>query len=252
MAAEAPSAAQGTPASRQRIFIADLHLDGVADLRFARFAECLSVEARWADEIFILGDLFEAWLGDDDQGELAERVCAALWRASTYAKLRFMPGNRDFLCGAGFAQRSGATIIADPFVTDDNLILGHGDALCTNDEAYQRLRKQVRNPQWRRDLLARPLAERRTIAGGLRLASDAGKASKAEAVMDVAPEAVDGLFKNSKARILIHGHTHRPGVHRTANNTRYVLGDWMHCGWLLRQTGPVLQLECFSLAAPYA
>lgn len=252
MAAEAPSAALGAPASQQRTFIADLHLDGVEDRRFARFTECLSAEARWAHEIFILGDLFEAWLGDDDQGELAERACTALRGASTSAKVYFMPGNRDFLCGAGFAQRSGATIIADPFLTDDNLVLGHGDALCTNDEAYQRLRGQVRTPRWQKDILARPLKERRELAGGLRRASDAGKANKAEAIMDVAADAVDGLLKNSKARILIHGHTHRPGVHRTAGNIRYVLGDWMHCGWLLRQTGRVLQLECFSLAAPYA
>ena len=240
------------PFAPNRLFISDLHLDSVAHPRFARFVECLEVEAAWADEFFVLGDLFDAWPGDDDDSELASGVCTALRQASAATKLCFMPGNRDFLCSAGFAERSGATLVKDPFLTEDSLILTHGDALCTDDAAYQRLRQEVRNPQWQSDLLARPLAERRSIANGLRLASATSKASKAEAIMDVNPEAVRKLFKDLDAKTLIHGHTHRPGVHRSAATTRYVLGDWTHCGWLLRQTGPNLQLERFSLTQPYA
>lgn len=240
------------PPAPNRLFISDLHLDRVAHPRFARFVECLEVEAAWADEVFVLGDLFDAWPGDDDDSELASQVCAALRQASAATKLCFMPGNRDFLCGAGFAERSGATLVKDPFLTEDGLILTHGDALCTDDADYQRLRQEVRSPQWQSDLLARPLAERRSIANGLRLASATSKASKAEAIMDVNPDAVRKLFKDLGAKTLIHGHTHRPGVHRNAATTRYVLGDWTHCGWLLRQTGPNLQLERFSLTLPYA
>ena len=247
-AAKAPH----SPPVPNRLFISDLHLDGVADLRFARFIECLDVEAPRVDEIFILGDLFEAWIGDDDDGELAKQVCTALRRASAGTKLCFMPGNRDFLCGAGFAERSGATLIEDPFLTEDGLILAHGDTLCTDDAAYQRLRKEVRNPQWQRDMLARPLTERRKIAADLRLASAASKAGKAEAIMDVNLGAVHKLFRDLDAKVMIHGHTHRPGVHRSAGGIRYVLGDWAHCGWLLRQTGQDRRLECFSLAFPYA
>ena len=247
----APLQPSRTP-ERRRVFLADLHLDDTEAPRFARFVECLQIEAAWADELFVLGDLFDAWLGDDDDSELANQVCAALRQAAAATKLRFMPGNRDFLCGAGFAERSGATLVKDPFLTEDGLILTHGDALCTDDAAYQRLRQEMRNPQWQKDLLARPLAERRSIARGLRLASATSKAGKAEAIMDVNPEAVDKLLKELDATTLIHGHTHRPGVHRNAATTRYVLGDWTHCGWLLRQTGPNLHLERFSLTLPYA
>lgn len=252
-AAESPDSPPQTRKALRphRVFLADLHLDSVADPRFARFSECLKVEAAWADEVFVLGDLFDAWIGDDDDSELANQVCAALRQASAATKLCFMPGNRDFLCGAGFAERSGATLIKDPFLTEDSLILAHGDALCTDDEAYQQLRKEVRNPQWQKELLAKPLAERRGIARGLRLASTTSKAGKAEAIMDVNPDAVHRLFKDLDAKTMVHGHTHRPGFHRNVATTRYVLGDWTHCGWLLRQTGPNLQLERFNLTQPY-
>ncbi len=234
-----------------RIFIADLHLDAVADLRCTRFLECLHAEAHWADEIFILGDLFEAWVGDDDDAELAETVCHGLKQASQSAALHFMPGNRDFLCGEGFAARSGAVLIGDPFLTSDGLVLVHGDALCTDDLDYQRLRKEVRRPPWQAELLAKPLAERRAIARQLRTASTAGKADKAQDIMDVNAEAAAALLEDSGAEILIHGHTHRPGMHHSGRGVRYVLGDWNRCGWLLRQAHRRLQLECFSLARPY-
>ena len=244
-------AAQRTPkALPKRVFISDLHL-GDAEQRKVRFLQCLGVEARWADEIFILGDLFEAWVGDDDDAQLAETVCDGLKQASRTAALRFMPGNRDFLCGAGFAARSGAVLIEDPFLTSDGLVLAHGDALCTEDSAYQRLRREVRRPAWRADMLAKPLVERRQAARQLRDANTAAKANKADNIMDVNAQAAAELLDALGGRALIHGHTHRPGLHRSNGAVRYVLGDWNRCGWLLRQSGRRLQLECFSLARPY-
>ncbi len=237
--------------SPRRIFISDLHLDRVEDTRFVRFAECLAAEAHWADEIFVLGDLFEAWPGDDDDSELATRICSVLKQASTTAHICFMPGNRDFLCGSEFSARSGANLIEDPFLTTDNFILAHGDALCTDDVAYQGMRKIVRSSAWQADMLAKPLAERQAIAAKLRREITEAKANKPQAIMDASPDAAARLFEALGANVMVHGHTHRPAIHRCAATTRYVLGDWARCGWLLRQTGPRFELECFNLAQPY-
>ena len=238
-------------AEPRRIFLSDLHLDGVEDQRLARLAECLESEADWAEEVFILGDLFEAWVGDDDDSALAERVCALLKRAAQCADVRVMAGNRDFLYGDGFIERTGAQLLPDPFRTDDDLILAHGDALCTGDADYQAMRKLFRSPAWQAEMLAKPLAERRAAANGLRAASRASKAAKPMAIMDADPKAADRLFEDFGGRILIHGHTHRPAIHRHAGGLRYVLGDWARCGWLLRQVGQRLRLECFALNRPY-
>ena len=240
----------------KRAFLSDLHLQEANEQRLRRFAECLRSESLWAEEIFILGDLFEAWAGDDEDSALAEAVCAALREASANALLHFMPGNRDFLCGQGFAKRSGVRLLDDPFLTVDGLLLAHGDALCSDDAAYQALRRHFRTPSWRTEFLARPLAERRTLAAQMRTASEAAKAGKPEAIMDVNQGAVERLFAKCNAQVLIHGHTHRPAIHRitghaTSGRTRYVLGDWARCGWLLRQRGRRLQLECFPLHQPY-
>ena len=236
---------------RRRIFLSDLHLEAVDDDRFARFAECLYSESRWADEVFVLGDLFEVWVGDDDDSELAVAACAALRDASANARVLAMAGNRDFLWGSGFAERSGAVLIDDPYRTGDGLVLTHGDALCTGDTAYMEFRATVRAAAWREDMLARPLEERRSIGAGMRAASAAANANKADNIMDVAPDAVAGLLEGRAARALIHGHTHRPGVHRAGGPDRYVLGNWERCGWVLRQRDREFDLECFSLALPY-
>ena len=232
----------------RRVYLADLHLEDADGPRFARFAECLEREAHWADALFILGDLFEFWIGDDDDSELAEYTCAALRGAAARAELRFLPGNRDFLCGEGFARRSGARLIEDPHRTADGLLLAHGDALCTDDSAYQEWRAHARAPAWKDAMLAKPLAERRRLGAELRAQSRKENSNKAERIMDANPAAAAQLAERHDARTLIHGHTHRPGVHRAAWGTRYVLGNWERCGWLLRQTGATFQLECFPLA----
>lgn len=239
-------------AQPRRIFLSDLHLDSIRDQRFARFAECLESEAPWAEEVFILGDLFEAWIGDDDDAALATRVCAMLERAARSAAVRVMAGNRDFLIGERFAERTDARLLSDPFRTADHLILAHGDALCTGDEAYQAMRKLFRSPAWQAEMLAKPLAERRAAANGLRTASRVSNAAKPMAIMDADPTAADRLFEDLGGHVLIHGHTHRPAIHRHANGRRYVLGDWDRCGWLLRQSGQRFRLECFALNLPYS
>ncbi len=240
----------------KRTFLSDLHLREADGRHLRRFAECVRLESLWADEIFILGDLFDAWAGDDEDSPLAETVCAAMRAAAANAKLHFMPGNRDFLCGQGFAKRSGARLLPDPFQTADGLILTHGDALCTDDAAYQALRRHFRSHTWQAEFLSRPLTERCALAASVRTASEAAKANKPAAIMDVNRGAVERLLAKRKGQILIHGHTHRPGLHRSAgpagNRTRYVLGDWARCGWLLRQCGRRFQLECFPMQRPYA
>ncbi|MYH15135.1 MAG: UDP-2,3-diacylglucosamine diphosphatase [Gammaproteobacteria bacterium] len=238
-------------AQPKRIFLSDLHLDSTQDQRFARFVECLETEAAWAEEVFILGDLFEAWIGDDDDSALAKRVCAVLERAAQRTAVGVMAGNRDFLIGQQFAERTGAQLLPDPFRTHDRLILAHGDALCTGDEAYQAMRKLFRSPVWQAEMLAKPLIERRTAANGLRSASRASNAVKPMAIMDADPAAADRLFEDLGGQVLIHGHTHRPAIHGHAQGLRYVLGDWARCGWLLRQTGQRFRLECFALDQPY-
>ena len=235
----------------KRIFLSDLHLDSTRDQRFARFAECLETEAPWAEEVFILGDLFEAWIGDDDDSALANRACAVIARAAQSTEVGILAGNRDFLLGERFAERAGAQLLPDPFRTDDCLILAHGDALCIDDTAYQAMRKLFRSAAWQAETLAKPLAERRAAANGMRTASRASNAAKPMAIMDANSEAADRLFQDLDGQALIHGHTHRPGIHRHNSGTRYVLGDWARCGWLLRQAGQRFQLECFALDRPY-
>lgn len=235
----------------RRVYLADLHLQSAGEARFARFQECLGNEAQWADEIFILGDLFEMWVGDDDDAELAERTCASLREAAAHAPVMVMAGNRDFLCGPGFAARTGAQLINDPFLTDDGLLLAHGDTLCTDDAAYAQMRRTVRSAAWQQEMLAKSLQERRRIGAKLRAASTTSNANKADNITDVAASAVAHLLDDHAASVLIHGHTHRPGIHRLQGSTRYVLGNWERCGWVLRQQGRQFDLECFSLAVPY-
>ncbi len=235
----------------RRVFISDLHLESVQDLRFLRFRECVEAESQWADEIFVLGDLFEMWIGDDDDDELASKACDALKEASANTLVYVMHGNRDFLAGDGFAERTGAQLIDDPYVTDDNVLLAHGDALCTDDQEYQRLRTLLRSTAWQAETLAKSLQERRAFGEEMREASRATNANKADNIMDVNAAAVSQLLSDTSATVMIHGHTHRPGVHRSATATRYVLGAWERCGWLVRQHAAEFALECFGLGYPY-
>lgn len=223
------------------LFISDLHLSGARPDITAQFLQFLGSEARAAERLYILGDLFEFWVGDDDPDADARRIKDGL-RALTDAGVPclLMHGNRDFLLGRAFCAETGCELLDDPTVIDlygRRVLLTHGDLLCTDDRAYQRLRRVVRNPvvQW---LFARlPLTQRQKIAARIRAGSQAHTYQAADSIMDVNRIAVTAAFKKADVDVMIHGHTHRPAVHtldigRAA--TRIVLGDWYEQGSVLR------------------
>lgn len=233
------------------LFISDLHLDaerpGISEL-FGRF---IDEEAAHADALYILGDLFEAWVGDDDPSETGAFVAAKL-RGLTDAgvPVRFMRGNRDFLLGDAYARRAGIEILNDPSVVvlhGKPTLLMHGDTLCSDDVAYQQFRAQTRDPGWQRQFLTQPLEARLAFARRARAASQAHqsglKASGAmDAITDVSATTVDATFARFGVDTLIHGHTHRPAVHAHAGGTRIVLGDWYEQGSVLRVEASGFQL----------
>ncbi len=226
------------------LFVSDLHLDPERPEITALFGRFLDGEARGADALYILGDLFEAWVGDDDPSEagafVAERL-RALVEAGVPAY--FIRGNRDFLLGDAYAARCGMTLLDDPTVVDlygTPTLLLHGDLLCTDDAAYQQFRAQTRDPQWQAQFLAQPLAARLAFAAQARAASQARYGElvakgMAETVGDVAQATVQAWFERFGIRRMIHGHTHRPAIHDEGHGrTRIVLGDWYEQGSVLR------------------
>ena len=223
------------------LFISDLHLDPARPDITGQALQFLRSEAREAEALYILGDLFEAWVGDDDPEPEKRRVIAAL-RELTDGGLpcHFMHGNRDFLVGEGFAAESGCTLLPDPTVVElygTPVILIHGDTLCTDDHEYQAFRSMVRNPDWQRAMLARPLAERIALARQLRETSAASMADKSMDIMDVNQGAVEAAMREHGVYTMLHGHTHRPAVHRFELDgheaVRIVLGDWYTQGSVL-------------------
>lgn len=218
-------------------FISDLHLDDsrpwVTDA-FEAFLE----ENIEAGALYILGDLFEAWIGDDDDSPLVDRAAHLLKAFSDGGpRLYLMHGNRDFLIGERFTARVGATLLKDPSVVselDRDLLLMHGDSLCTRDEDYQAFRAQARSREWQEQVLAQPLATRRELAAQLRTVSRDAGSRKADDIMDVTQREVLRVMEDAGTSTLIHGHTHRPGRHEHAGGERWVLGDWDSKGWYLR------------------
>jgi UDP-2,3-diacylglucosamine hydrolase len=224
-------------------FISDLHLhDSRPDINRVFFG-FLRGPAREAESLYILGDLFEYWAGDDDLGDpFNGSVAAALAEYSRSGPaLRFMHGNRDFLLNGEFARACGGTLIDDPHSLDlfgTPTLLMHGDTLCTDDLDYQRFRVQVRNPVWQKGFLALPLAQRKRQIEAVRQTSETEKTRKAPEIMDVNPAAVQAALREHAYPRLIHGHTHRPArhVHRVDGRTceRWVLADWYRSGSYLR------------------
>ncbi|MBI3716194.1 MAG: UDP-2,3-diacylglucosamine diphosphatase [Betaproteobacteria bacterium] len=218
------------------LFISDLHLHESRPAINDFFSRFLHEQARHATALYILGDLFEYWVGDDqlDHDPLARRVADELRQvADAGIKIFFMHGNRDFLIGERFAAEAGLTILADPtLITVDGqrLLLLHGDTLCTDDVAYQQFRRQARDPQWQQAVLARPYPDRVQFAQSLRMRSDAEKSGKAEDIMDVSPATVEAVFREYGYPTMIHGHTHRPARHEHVVDghqcIRWVLADW--------------------------
>ncbi len=238
-----------------RVFISDLHLDAERPEKINLFESTLLVESERNDEIYILGDLVESWIGDDDYSRFPNRLRHCLAKCTDRCALYLMHGNRDLLIGQTFAEEVGATLLPDPtilIVGTDRFLLTHGDTFCTDDIPYQRLRKLLHSEDWQKDFLSRPFQERRKFAQLVRNQSESAKVSKAENIMDVVLKSVLQAMDQHQCNYLIHGHTHRPRIHRIDDlHTRYVLGDWNKCGWLLRMP-PQVTLECFSIASATA
>jgi UDP-2,3-diacylglucosamine hydrolase len=242
-------------AAMTTLFISDLHLDPERPESTDLFGRFVDEEARGADALYILGDLFEAWVGDDDPSETGAFVASRL-RAlrDSGVPVHFMRGNRDFLLGEDYAARAGMTILPDPAVVvlhGKPTLLMHGDLLCTDDRDYQQFRAQTREPAWQAQFLAQPLPARLAFAQKARAASQAHQgglrdAGLMEAITDASPAAVAQAFSRYGIDRIIHGHTHRPKVHAGADGTRIVLGDWYEQGSVLRVTPEGAELSSLA------
>ncbi|MFC0254018.1 UDP-2,3-diacylglucosamine diphosphatase [Massilia consociata] len=224
-----------TPASlaapRFALFISDLHLQASHPRTAEAFFRFLAERAMHAERLYLLGDIFEYWAGDDDLAEPFHQQIIAALRAVSDAgtSVYWLAGNRDFLVADGFAEAAGLSRLDEPHVITaggKRIALVHGDAQCTADLKYMAFRAQVRDRAWQQQFLGMPLAQRKAIIAGLREGSREAQAGKSCEIMDVTPSAVEALFDEADATIIIHGHTHRPAVHDTNGRLRYVLPDW--------------------------
>lgn len=241
------------------LFISDLHLDARRPAVTRLFLDFLTeLDPRHCAGLYILGDLFEAWIGDDDDNPHYQQVLTGL-RATTARGIpvNVMHGNRDFLLGGAFARSTGCTLLPDPTLINlDGIptLLMHGDTLCTDDHDYQQFREMVRNSDWQHQFLAKPLEERRQIAAQLRETSRQRTGEKPAAIMDVNQLAVLETLQQQGVTRLIHGHTHRPAVHHLTLGgqaaQRIVLGDWYEQGSLLRSENGALELVNLPLPRP--
>ena len=233
------------------LFISDLHIDAQRPEITRQFIDFLTNEAHGADALYILGDLFESWVGDDapDPGQ-QEAIEAISSLTAGGVPCFVMHGNRDFLLGKEFCSRSGARLLSDPLIITlygEPVLVMHGDALCTDDRAYQRLRATVRDSDWQRRFLALSVAQRRALAGAAREGSRAHTAAIEYAIADVNVTSVAQALQAAGAATLLHGHTHRPGFYPFTIDgrpcMRIVLGDWYTQGSVLRwdASGPELR-----------
>jgi len=234
------------------LFISDLHLEFKQPDIGEQFLTFLAGEAREAEALYILGDLFEAWLGDDDPNPYYGDMKSALRRLTgADIPVYFMHGNRDFMIGAEFAAETGLTILDDPTVVDlygERVLLCHGDSLCTDDIQYQQVRAVIRDSKWQAMMLAKSIEERIAVAVQGREESMQRGESLSGEIMDVNQDAVTAAMEEHGVDVLLHGHTHRPAVHslnlgdRAA--TRIVLGDWYEQGSVVRwdADGPRLEV----------
>lgn len=239
------------------LFISDLHLQESRPDLTAALLSFLKRNSSNSSALYILGDLFEVWIGDDDKSELMDTVAEALTDyARSGADVFLMHGNRDFLLGQDYASRCQATLIHEPHIltsaSHGPITLLHGDTLCTDDTEYQQFRTLVRDPAWQREFLSKSLDERRTFAAQARAQSQQATASKQSDIMDVNPEAVASLVTHDKVSLLIHGHTHRPAKHPLPGSEakaaqRIVLGDWDKTAWYVELTPSAIDLIEFPL-----
>jgi UDP-2,3-diacylglucosamine hydrolase len=246
-------AAPGSPSSRagRRLFVSDVHLDTSAPEAQRQFLEFLRAHAAGARALYILGDLFEMWVGDDDAEGEKSAVLSALSELTGRGTACFLlHGNRDFLIGQGFCERTGCQLMPDPVIAEldgERVLLTHGDALCTDDHSYQELRTIVRDRAWQRRFLSLPLPDRQLLANEVRAGSRAHTARTIPKIMDVNSGAVIAAFKATRVRRIIHGHTHRPAVHDALVDgqpvQRIVLGAWYEQGSYLACEGGRYELR---------
>ena len=224
------------------LFISDLHLDGARPDITDQFLTFLRTDARQAQSLYILGDLFEAWIGDDDPDSDKQRIQLALRElTASGVPCYVMHGNRDFLLGKQFCRTTGCRLLDDGTLVNAHgkqVLLLHGDVLCTDDHAYQKLRRRMRNPILQFILRNLPLATRRSLAAKIRAGSKAHIENSMAQIMDVNQAAVAQTFADRHVDLMIHGHTHRPAIHSLTVHgkpaTRIVLGDWYTQGSVLR------------------
>jgi UDP-2,3-diacylglucosamine hydrolase len=229
-----------------RLFVSDVHLDASAPEATTQFVDFLDTYAKDAEALYILGDLFEVWVGDDDPTPEKKHIVDALRRLTHSGVGCFIiHGNRDFLLGRQFCDRSGCRMLQDPIIAEldgERVLVTHGDALCTDDHSYQELRSIVRTPDWQRRFLALPFAVRDTLANRARKGSKAHTERTAPQIQDVNPQAVELAFRTTGVRRIIHGHTHRPAIHDLLIDgepaQRIVLGAWYEEGsYLIYENG---------------
>lgn len=237
------------------LLISDLHLQEERPDITRAFLHFLEGRARGAKALYILGDFFEAWIGDDAMTPFQASICAALRALVEHGTEVFlMHGNRDFLIGQAFCRAAGCTLLPDPSVISldgEQVLLMHGDLLCTRDEGYLKLRRVLRHPATLWLLRHLPVTWRQRLARHLRNESRAHTRKKASSIVDVTAEEVPQVMDRAGVQTLIHGHTHRPAVHRlevgTAPARRIVLGDWDRQGWVLEWDRQGARLEAFEL-----
>ncbi len=232
------------------LFISDLHLDASHATIGEQFLDFLAGEARTAETLYILGDLFDAWLGDDDPNPYYRDMKIALRSLTNAVPVFFMHGNRDFMVGQRFADETGVRLLHDPSIVTlygQEVLLSHGDALCTDDVQYQEVRAMTRDPAWQAMMSAKSIEERIAFAIKARKESIARGESLDDSIMDVNQDAVKATLNEHDVALLLHGHTHRPAVHTVdlghRKATRIVLGDWYEQGSIVRwdEDGPRLE-----------
>ncbi|VFP83103.1 UDP-2,3-diacylglucosamine diphosphatase [Candidatus Erwinia haradaeae] len=234
------------------LFISDLHLCDKSPQITAAFLYFLRHEAQYADALYILGDLFDSWIGDDDISPLHDHVACMLRRLSV--RCHFLHGNRDFLLGKSFARRAGMYLMPDASILElygQRVLIMHGDRLCTRDIIYQTYRKYIQTYWLKKLFLSLPLYTRKRIALKLRSHSQQANTSKDIGIMDVNPHTVSDLMCKNQSFMLIHGHTHRPTIHQFSINgqpaQRWVLGDWSQKGSMISVNHKDIQFITFSL-----
>ena len=233
-------------------FISDLHLDPNENKRTEAFLDLLSNDCIKYEALFILGDLFEYWVGDDDNSPLAIQVKKSLKKyANQGNKIYFIHGNRDFLIGSEFAKDSGVQIIKDQHIMEysgKKIMLSHGDVFCTDDQEYQNLKSRIRSKKWVDNFLSQPLDKRIAIAEDMRSKSKDASSNKPENIMDTNNDSIDHCIKHNNLDLLIHGHTHRPEIKKLSNGSmKVVLGSWEDEGWVFEYDYNHFDLKSFSI-----